>query len=43
MELRRHWALAKLSDLLLFGEETDLGQAICLKLEQCFFYDLKSI
>ena len=43
MELQRHWAMAKLSDLLLFREETDLRQAICLKMEQCFLYDLKSI
>ncbi len=43
MELQRHRALAKISDLLLFGEETDLAKAICLKLEQCFLYDLKSI
>ena len=43
MELQRHWGLAKLSDLLLFGEETDLGQAICLKMEQHFLFDLKSI
>ena len=35
--------MAKSSDLLLFGEEMDLRQAICLKMEQCFLYDLKYI
>ena len=43
MESQERWALAKLSDLLPSGKETDFGQEICLKMEQCFLYDLKSI
>ena len=43
MEPQGRWVLDKLSDLLPFGKETDFGQEICLKMEQCFLYDLKSI